>query len=153
MAKKIMCGWIVALVMVMSLQNISFAQDQSPKWVGKARSAPDDPFEIKIKASTLVIVENWIHGYIEVTGKATAPRGNDVENAKINAEDAARTLAYAKLSEWINGVWVELKSIVRDSGSQGNIARRVLPRHLIKNAIILEEKSYEADNRSIVAIV
>jgi hypothetical protein len=89
-------------------------------------------------AKTLV---NWEDGYIEAVGMATVDMGRmkNLVQAELMAQEGACTMAYAKLSEMLNGVAVTAHTTVVTMLTEDQYARSAT-QGIIKGARRIEER-------------
>lgn len=153
MTRKRLWQTAVSVALVFAA-TATWAQSPAPNWVTQARQGGGgSPLSQEIRSSNGTALTNYVHGYIEVTGYGAAKRTGNAAQEMILAMDAARTIAFAKLSETIYGVRVKGKSMVRDGVASGQIVVKDLEAALIKNAITLEEGTQEGPKGETVGVV
>jgi len=147
--------WGIAFIFLLILNTsaVVMGQDEPPEWMQKMQTTEEGPLIQKIVTEGSIALVNWIHGYIEVAGEGSSKKTGHQAQQILNARDAARTMAYAKLAETVNGVVVRGASNVRDSLSAGQIAQRLLKDTLIKNAVPLKEGHRTLADGTIIGIV
>lgn len=84
---------------------------------------------------------NWEDGYIEAIGMATVDNAKmkNVAQAELMAAEGARAMAYARLSEVLNGVAVSSETLVQNCLTTDQVVR-TKTEAFIKGARIIEEK-------------
>ncbi len=140
-------------LLILNTSAVVMGQDEPPEWVQKMQTTQEGPLIQKIVTEGSIALVNWIHGYIEVAGEGSSKKTGHTAQQILNAKDAARTMAYAKLAETVNGVIVRGASNVRDSLLEGQIAQRLLKDTLIKNAVPLKEGYRTLADGTIIGIV
>ena len=153
MKRVMIWGMVFIFLLILNTSAVVMGQDEPPEWVQKMQTTQEGPLIQKIVTEGSIALVNWIHGYIEVAGEGSSKKTGHKAQQILNAKDAARTMAYAKLAETVNGVIVRGASNVRDSLSEGQIAQRLLKDTLIKNAVPLKEGYRTLADGTIIGIV
>jgi len=132
---------VFTLILVISLTATAFAAD----WWEEDQAATAPTKQVQSfqgtggnAAKTLI---NWEDGYIEAVGMATVDttKMKNKVQAELMAQEGACTMAYAKLSEMLNGVAINAHTTVVDMCTEDQYARSAT-RGLIKGARRIEER-------------
>jgi hypothetical protein len=132
----------IALILVVGLSATAIAAD----WWEEDQAAASNPAK-QVQSyqgpsgSAAKTMVNWEDGFIEAMGMATvdtAKMKNKVQ-AELMAQEGACAMAYAKLSEMLNGVAVTANTTVVNMLTQDQYARTAT-RGIIKGARRIEER-------------